>query len=143
MRGEAKQNGRLLCINHMNQDDYISYQLLMRWVIRPVASIKLKRYMKRELRYACANSGYACAICFLPVKKADWSIDHIIPQQLCWELGLENLIIDPRNLRLAHKDCNNQRGSNIDDLPASVIKILEDRRTKLMESCFSEQATLK
>lgn len=62
-----------------------------------------------------------CEICGEWCPKHDRTVDHIIPRNILFEVELVGLEFDHRNLRLAHKKCNSDRGRlTIDDMPDSI-----------------------
>lgn len=73
-----------------------------------------------------------CCFCNEEIKWDDRSVDHIIPKSVCWELELFALLVDERNLRIAHKRCNSLRANDVSDLPISVRRKLDALRSKKM-----------
>lgn len=65
---------------------------------------------KRELRKALhKEQDGLCAICFEPVRIRECTLDHILPKSLGGK--------DKRsNLRVAHQNCNSQRGNSLEGI---------------------------
>lgn len=86
------------------------------------------RRVKGEWKSNPRNKIWRCAICDLNInRKSERTIDHIIPKNLCYELGLPQLIIDERNFRAAHQLCNARRGElTVEDLSPNVLAKLKE-----------------
>jgi len=91
------------------------------------------KVMYLEFRKYLKIYGYNhdCWLCGKKVSKNERSLDHAVPQSVCFELELPMLLFDHRNFRVAHQTCNTKRGSRISDLPLSITYALDKRRKLL------------
>lgn len=89
--------------------------------------------MKRQLRAAFIQDQYRnnpqklCWLCGKYVGRTQRTMDHKIPESLCWALELPSLVVDLRNIGLAHERCNTSRGHTIEDLPQAIRDYLKAR----------------
>lgn len=111
----------------MEQDFFV-----LKWLFN-LYKRRLKAVLVKQLkREAWANyRNNKCAICDNPMTRKERTMDHIIPESICWELEMPGLVYDGRNIRYVHALCNQRRSSDISDLPLSVqLKLHELRQSK-------------
>lgn len=67
-----------------------------------------------------------CYLCGKHIPYQELSIDHLIPQTVCFQLDMPGLVFDTRNMRLTHKVCNAKKRNEIKYLPRNVVKKLRE-----------------
>ena len=85
-------------------------------------SIATKNNIKAEfMRWRYENNWpRVCHICNKYIQKKDISVDHLIPQSICFIIERPQLILDPRNFAVAHIKCNIKRGNSLACLPLEL-----------------------
>lgn len=91
------------------------------------------RYEKWKFNHDPANRHWWCAICDKHIARKKRTIDHIIPENICWLLEMPGLIIDPRNFRPAHLKCNSDRG----DMTIERLLTEEKLSPKIRDKLFA------
>jgi hypothetical protein len=89
-----------------------------RWLVfiymRQTASIRLSfMYKDAKRKFLRKAWPYRCAWCDEVAYKGHRSVDHIVPQWLCVELELYELITDSRNFQVMHPVCNGEKGGEV------------------------------
>ncbi len=120
------------------QDENATY-----WLVYCLIRV-YKRYLRTTARHRFLHkSSPCCALCqkYLPYSKR--TIDHIIPQELCYELEWPLLVYDERNFQVMCHRCNNKKGDNyVEYLPGKVLEVIRKRREELMQRDSSEPIAL-
>ena len=114
----------------MGQNDITVYWLFYKGLRQYLGLWKFRTLKTEFYRWMVANGWpNICGICHKKIRtRKERSLDHIIPISICMELEMPGLIFDPRNFRVAHRDCNEMRSSNISDLPKKVRQALAEKR---------------
>lgn len=104
---------------------------------RQFINVEVSRRIREIVNVLWGNAGGrpVCWLCgYLIWGLKNVSADHVIPVHFCWLANLPELIVDPRNIKLAHKKCNTKRGHNITGLPMSVREMLDKRIALMVDS---------
>lgn len=107
-------------------DDTV-YWLLWRFTRKYLGLLKEARWREAKAEFKRSRSNnWKCDICGKKLGKKNQrylrpSVDHVIPRNILYQLGLVDLIFDLRNLQLTHEICNVKRGDlTIADLPPRI-----------------------
>lgn len=106
--------------------DNLNIQLFLFFIgFRQYIHVAVNRDIRGTMLRKCASDKWkpVCWICEQPVKnRKQRSADHLIPVSYCWVLGWYRLVVDPRNIVVAHKKCNLKRSNSLDGLPPAVVE---------------------
>lgn len=91
------------------------------WRYRAKQAAKMRWMRRHRWPDVCEN-------CKRRVPWKERTIDHIIPQSVCFELDLPGLLFDDRNFQMLCSSCNSEKGHDIESLPEAIKKELERRR---------------